>query len=135
MKFSLGMIIKFMFRRPIAVRSAYEKALANLENVEKTAIPIEKTNGPILMVSGDDDQIWPADVMVKMAVDRLEKNRSPHPFEDLAFEKAGHVTAKPYLPAMNRLDNLISSPDSLAASQAGVDAWNAMLKFFKEHLK
>src|SRR5262245_3817073 len=41
-------------------------------------IPVEQTTGPILLVSGDDDRMWPASRMGRQIMDRLAAHQ--HPF-------------------------------------------------------
>src|SRR5215475_13937845 len=45
--------------RPIAYAPFYRSCLRDARAVERATIPVERTRGPILLVSGTDDQIWP----------------------------------------------------------------------------
>ena len=46
---------------PVAFKRAYERPLeGNGRALAAAAIPVEKIGGPVLLVSGTDDQIWPA---------------------------------------------------------------------------
>jgi pimeloyl-ACP methyl ester carboxylesterase len=49
----------------------FDEALRNTDAVEAAAIPIEKTQGPILLESFTQDQIWPSTFMAGQLVDRL----------------------------------------------------------------
>jgi len=68
------------------------------EPVEQAAIPVERTDGPILLASGRDDRVWPADELCEIATDRLERAEFEHDFEHLIFENAGHLISTPYAP-------------------------------------
>ncbi|MFN7400395.1 MAG: acyl-CoA thioesterase/bile acid-CoA:amino acid N-acyltransferase family protein [Sandaracinobacter sp.] len=59
------------------------------------AIPIERAAGPLLMISGVDDQMWPCSWGSERIVDRLRAKGFPHPFEHLAMRETGHVTPLP----------------------------------------
>ena len=39
----------------ISFTSLYLNSLSNIEAVERAAIPVEKTNGPVLLISAQDD--------------------------------------------------------------------------------
>ncbi len=49
----------------------YEYALQNREAVEKATIRVERINGPVLLVSGGLDGVWPAGKMSEMIMGRL----------------------------------------------------------------
>lgn len=68
------------------------------EPVDAAAIPVEKTDGPVLLVSGEQDRVWPATVLCEIAVDRLERSEFGHDFEHLVFEDTGHLISTPYAP-------------------------------------
>jgi len=134
MKFSIGTLIKLLFKRPVAFRASYERGLKNRPAVEAAIIPAENINGPILLISGDNDAIWPSTIMAEMVVDRLERNNFPHPYQHLKYKGAGHVTSIPYLPAMQMRRNLVFGYEFEPTCRANIDAWKALLGFFKQHL-
>ena len=47
--------------------------------VERAAIPVERTNGPILLVSGQDDQMWPSAQMGQLVIERLDQRTDLDP--------------------------------------------------------
>lgn len=51
----------------------FHKALANQEQVRKAMFAFEKINGPILMISATNDQIWPCTAMTNDIVDYLKQ--------------------------------------------------------------
>lgn len=59
------------------------------------AIPIERAAGPLLMISGVDDQMWPCSWGSDRIVDRLRAKGFPHPFQHLAMRETGHITPLP----------------------------------------
>jgi len=134
MKFSIGTLIKLLFKRPVAFRASYERGLKNRPAVEAATIPAENINGPILLISGDNDAIWPSTIMAEMVVDRLERNNFPHPYQHLKYKGAGHVTSIPYLPAIQMRRNLVFGYEFEPTCRANINAWKALLGFFKQHL-
>jgi len=70
--------------------------LKNKNASDKAAIHVEKINGPILLVSGVDDKIWPSTMMSDMIVKRLKKHNFPHLCKHLSYTNSGHNQGIPY---------------------------------------
>jgi hypothetical protein len=51
---------------PVAFTPYYLGHLRDTRAVERATIPVEKTRGPILLVSGTDDQMWPSSALAAM---------------------------------------------------------------------
>jgi len=69
--------------------------------LEAASFRVEKTNGPILMLAGGDDQLWPSCALAKIAMDRLVANGHDKRFADesVCFADAGHgATSIPGVP-------------------------------------
>jgi pimeloyl-ACP methyl ester carboxylesterase len=71
------------------LRSAWEEMLKDEEAVERAAIPVEKINGPILLLSATRDEFWPSTEMSEAIVRRLQEHRFPYRYEHVAIE-GGH---------------------------------------------
>ena len=109
--------------------------------VERATIPVEKTKGPILLVSGTDDQMWPSSALSDIAVRRLEAHDHPFTFRHLKYDGAGHTILVPYgpltlrvvaVPADGSAGRLYSQGGTPKAdAQAGVDAWRNTLEFLE----
>jgi dienelactone hydrolase len=69
----------------------YDGGLDNAAAVAEAAIPIERATGPVLLVSGGDDRVWPADRMCRMVVERMRNAGRERDVEHLNFPDAGHV--------------------------------------------
>lgn len=123
--------------QPISFMPSYLASLDNQEAVAKAAIPVEKINGPVLLISGKDDQLWPSSVMAEKVIARLKEHRSPYKFEHLAYESAGHSFGTTYGPKTLSTGtptlNLGGQPAANARAQA--DSWPRVLKFLAESLK
>lgn len=68
-----------------------EQALNNL----RAAIPVENTHGPILVISGEDDGVWPSSQMTAQIQLRLHQAHFAYDFERLNYEHAGHRAGHP----------------------------------------
>jgi hypothetical protein len=52
---------------------------------------VERAVGPLLLVSGRDDRMWPAERMCRMLVDRMRANGRERDVRHINFPEAGHV--------------------------------------------
>ncbi len=60
--------------------------------------PVERIRGPVLLLSGGDDQLWPSTIYADRIMASLRDDPSPHTHLD--FPAAGHLLFDiPYLPA------------------------------------
>ncbi|MFZ0392608.1 MAG: acyl-CoA thioester hydrolase/BAAT C-terminal domain-containing protein [Terracidiphilus sp.] len=67
------------------------------------AIHVESTHGPILMIGGTDDAVWPSAEMVETAAARLRSAHFRYPVIALVYPHAGHLAGQPEIvPAWNR---------------------------------
>jgi dienelactone hydrolase len=68
------------------------------EDFAQAEIPVERINGPVLLIGADADGIWPSSVLSQVALDRLR--RYDHPWTDqlLRYPGAGHLIGVPYQP-------------------------------------
>ncbi|WP_276301143.1 acyl-CoA thioester hydrolase/BAAT C-terminal domain-containing protein [Halorussus lipolyticus] len=99
------------------------------EQLREAAIPVERIDGPVLLVSGGDDAIWPSADLAGVADDRLADHSWPA--EHLVFPDAGHAIRTPYRPdgrtnpdATHRLGGTHG-----ANARAAADAWQATLDY------
>jgi dienelactone hydrolase len=133
--------LQVLANQPIAFRHIYEAALENREAVERAAIPVERIHGPVLLISGSDDQVWPSARMSRMIMERLATHAFPHPREHLCCEGAGHTFRCPHSPATISRSKHPSMPIEVllggspaAHARAQLEAWQRTLQFLKQHL-
>lgn len=122
------------FSKPIKIGSLYVEGLKDTAVIEKAAIAVEKINGPVLLISGRDDQLWPSSIMSEMVIERLKKNNHRFRYEHLAYEGAGHAIGTSYLPTP-RGGRLVTGGTREAYARAQADSWPKVLRFFNESLK
>lgn len=123
--------------RPASYAPEYLAQLKNATNGDAATIPVERIKGPVLLVSGDDDQLWPSSYMAAAIMARL--HASHHPFADgwLHYQEAGHGIGVAYDPYMestgNRYLRLGGTP--LGNARASADSWPRILQFLHRALE
>ena len=107
----------------------------------RASIRVEKINGPVLMITGDDDKLWPSTELTEFAVKRFKQQGFRHRVEHLAYPGAGHSIAWPNGPTtMLKSKHPVSgeamdmggSPEGTA--RARQDSWPQMLAFLRDAL-
>lgn len=144
-RYILGIFKSWLLRRPLAFEPVYSRGLeeADEERIESATIPVEDIGGPVLLVSGEDDRMWPSSEMADAVIDRLDEYDYPHRYEHLTYEGAGHSISTPYRPTTDATTNgrfirglpfdLGGTPEATAAADA--DAWPRVLEFLDEGLR
>jgi dienelactone hydrolase len=88
--------------RPFACAFVYANAMKKTGECEKAMIPVEKINGPVLLVSGKADLVWPAYELCLLAEERFKAHKFPYPYKHVWSDDVGHgVFATGYLPTNN----------------------------------
>ncbi|KAB1278293.1 Acyl-coenzyme A thioesterase 4 [Camelus dromedarius] len=102
-------------------------------------IPIEKAQGPILFIVGQDDHNWRSELYAQIASERLQAHGKEKPWI-ISYPGTGHYIEPPYFPKCPAsLHKLLDKPvmwggEPRAHSKAQVDAWKQILTFFCKHL-
>lgn len=133
---------KSVKRGPSALKllSAYTESLKDPESFARACFPVERFAGPILMLAGDDDQVWPSGEMAELLFGRRRARSANLEDQRMRFEGAGHLLRFPYLPST--LSSYID-PDGgglelggqVPASVHGdMEAWDKTLDFLEIHL-
>jgi dienelactone hydrolase len=133
-------------RRSIQQRQAVPLTLAFLpppadpDTLDAVSIPVERTDAAILLLSADDDQMWPSTAYSQVAVDRLAAHSRAHRVEHRVFRGVGHAIAGPPQGAYTSTTSpgpgvtfeLGGSPTPNTAARA--QAWQATVEFLTKHL-
>jgi dienelactone hydrolase len=106
-----------------------EPGLDDAGAVEAAAIPVERCTGPVLLVSGGDDHVWPTARMCAMVEQRMSIHGRGDEIRHLNYPRAGHKLF-PYSRPPDTLVPKMStdfggSPAHDAAAHA--DAWPRVL--------
>jgi dienelactone hydrolase len=129
-------------RRPVMFRNLFRAGLRNRGAIARAAIPVEQIGGPIMLVSGGDDHVWPATEMCEAILARLTDHCFPHTVEYRNYPHAGHMLRYPYLPTTSRqsrnrhLRNARFSFGGTAPAdaEANADSWPRAIAFLRAHL-
>ena len=125
----------FFDGRPISPRPFYERALDDGTFVDAASIAVEKISGPVLLISGTDDGLWPSTRFSEMAIERLRAHDHPFPSEHLRYEGAGNMLALTgYEPKESWVRRLELGGSREANEFANTDSWPKVLRFLKGHL-
>ena len=118
----------------------YLASLQDQEAVERAIIPVERINGPILLVSGKKDRLWPSSTMCNRIVERLTQRNFVFPFDHLSYCNAGHIFPKVSQYSLSFKIKTLFSPLMLGGTITGNppaidDAWAKVGDFLERHLK
>ena len=102
--------------------------------VEAARIAVERSAGPILMLSGDDDHQWPAASMAGEVVRRMEEHGRRDDVTSVVYPGAGHIffiqdLLPPPVPGSRPLYDFGGSNE--ADHSAGLDAWQRAVAFLQ----
>ncbi len=103
-----------------------------------TTIPVERIQGPVLLISGKADMVWPSSEMCERIVKRLEEHKHPYPFKHLSYAHAGHFISFPYVPTgITEVEHPVTGTivrlggTAPANAWASEDSWRQVLKFLE----
>lgn len=104
----------------------------------QSIIEVEKINGPVLLIDGQDDQVWPSPELQSIAYERLKRNNHPFIYKHLTYQNAGHSIYLPYLPttvleSKHPLEGVVlkygGTPEGV--EKANVLSWKEVLEILK----
>ena len=70
----------------------FSRMLEDEQAVSRAAIPVERINGPILLLSAKGDEAWPSTLMCNKMLERLKSKHFNYPVEHIALE-GSHAAA------------------------------------------
>lgn len=100
-----------------------------------SAIPVEKIRCPLLLISAQEDQMWPSTLFAEQITDRLWQHRSPIFYTHLSYPGAGHAPSNGPAgmhPVLKRWFAYGGNPHANAFAAA--DWVKQTVLFFKERL-
>lgn len=123
-----------MSRPFVSILDLYQRSLDTLPAHPEAIIPVEAINGPVLLISGKADALWPSAAMGDQVMARLDAKGFKFPHQHIAYDNAGHVAAVPPSdnPAMKAVEGLGGTAEGNAAART--DAWTRITAFFKASL-
>lgn len=130
--------------RPVAFDRHYRAGIETADPGRRAAatIPVERIDGPVLVISGTEDRMWDASAHAEAIIARLEAADYSRRFEHIDCEGAGHAIRHPYVPVHGR-ESVEVFPrlkwafggSAEGYAEADTDAWNHVLEFLDEGLR
>ena len=130
----LQSVSRHVFRKaPIALTPLFNAALDSSIPAD-AAIPVERTNGPILLVSGEDDQMWPSSRMGELVMRRLADSHHRHASRHCRYADAGHLIRPPGVSTATLAGKFAFGGEGAAQAAANRAAWTETLAFLASSL-
>jgi dienelactone hydrolase len=133
----------FATGEPFAGAPAMRRAIHSAgDRLEEFAIPVERTRGPILMISAEDDWLWASSTLTEIAERRLRRAKFPHFYKHVRYPNAGHfAVVPPNLPTTSNWGRHPVVPMALSFggtpsgnAAASADLWPRIVSFLHQHL-
>lgn len=126
---------------PIPLTPMFLESMKDEEFIRISTIPVENTKAPILLVSGEDDQMWPSSMFSERVMARLKAQNFAYPYEHCSYPGAGHLIVGGYMPlAANHGIHPVDGKDYLFGGNpkdqafANADSWRQVLRFLEKNL-
>lgn len=106
------------------------------------AIPVERISAPVLLLSGDSDELWPSAVAGEQILTRLEEYEFGFPVQHIIYPGAGHAATAEQL-VTSLADRMVHPLSQTTVPLGGTPALNAAasrdaflrrVAFFEQHL-
>ncbi len=114
----------------------YTPALAALSQHPEAVIPVERITGPVLVLCGEDDSLWPSCPMARAVKERREAAGAGLATTLLAYKDAGHFGVGPPLADGKKVPFMLTvfggtETGNIAARQ---DGWPRTIAFLEAAL-
>lgn len=129
------------YRPGSAMKPMFDNVIGQADTRAETNIPIERVNGPILLVSGKADALWPSFDLAERIVQRAKDKGFGHSVQHLSYEGAGHAVfiGDPSTPRAESISKAPVNPMLGGTGEANLAAWKdnwpKVLAFFDKALK
>ncbi len=112
----------------------YANSLSRLGKRADAIIPVEAISGPVLLICGEADSLWPSCPMARQVAERARSHQGAPQVTILAYEDADHAVYGPPLKDENPqgLDFLGGSNEGNAKVRA--DGWPKVIAYLRETL-
>ncbi|XP_038563013.1 peroxisomal succinyl-coenzyme A thioesterase-like isoform X1 [Micropterus salmoides] len=107
-------------------------------------VDVGRLQCPLLLVVGEDDQMWPAYESAQDIMEMMERAGNSHLLTVLSYPNTGHLIEPPYIPharassfrSVSTREKIMAlwGGETVAHSRAQEDAWRKTLVFLRENL-
>ncbi|MGP4015821.1 acyl-CoA thioester hydrolase/BAAT C-terminal domain-containing protein [Saccharopolyspora sp. 5N708] len=121
----------FLTGKPVSFRSSFERAMGQEAAVAAATIEVERINGPVLVLSGGQDQLWPSEQFGARIIQRLAEHDHRFPHRHLCYPDAGHLLGVPgtaLRPRREGFDRLLMGGSPETDEAASRDSWSQVLE-------
>jgi dienelactone hydrolase/uncharacterized protein (DUF2141 family) len=130
-----------LYRPNAPMKPMFDTVLSQADTRPETVIPVEKINGPVLLISGKADALWPSFDMGERIVRRLKDKGFGHDVQHLSYETAGHMVfmGDPTSAGAISMSKAPLNPSLGGTGEANLNAWTEdwpkVVAFFDKALK
>ena len=119
-----------------SVFDLYRRSLATLDRHQDAVIQVERIQGPVMLVCGEADALWPSCPMSDAVASRLKPHGFRYPVQELKYPGAGHAAFGPPLPAESPVLTMLQALGGDAAGNlaARADSWPKAVEFLDRSL-
>lgn len=120
-----------------SIYDLYAIGLSALAQHPNAVIPVERINGPIILVCGEEDKLWPSCLMIEHVAQRLRAKGFRYPVKLLKYPDAGHAAfGPPAPPGSESIAKLATLGGSGEGNQAArLDNWPKVMAFMDAALR
>lgn len=121
--------------RAIATTPCFLLGMEDGQAFAEAAIPVEKIRCPLLLISAEDDQMWPSSLFAEQIALRLKAHNSPIDCTHISYPRVGHAPGfgtAGFHPILKKWLAYGGNPEDNAA--AAQDWWEKTATFFKARL-
>lgn len=119
----------------IKITPSFIKSMGEKERFEASLIPVEKLQCPLLLISAQDDQMWPSEVFAGQIVQRLKERNSSIFCSHISYPNVGHSPAKGRVGFHPIMKRWFSFGGNLEENAKAADEWiEKTVSFFREQL-
>ena len=112
----------------------YGASLDQAEARGDAAIAVERIRGPLMLVSGEDDQMWPSTRMADAIVARLTAHGRSFEYSHFSYAGAGHFSGPPSFNAHVGGGSFDLGGAAEANAAARNDSWPRVIDFLRRSL-
>jgi dienelactone hydrolase len=116
--------------RGMRLLPVYDTGLDHPDAAGEAAIQIERATGPVLLISGGDDGVWPATRMCTMLTERMRGAGRAASVRHMDFPQAGHALFPGPDPAASPMQLDFGGSDE-SATAAHLAAWPEVIQHLR----